>query len=242
MHLNTRKLADFYESPVGQIARRMIFRRLRMMTPARRPTSVLGFGFAVPYLRPLLTEAQRVVAMMPAQQGVVAWPSGRPLSVLGEELSLPFADETFDMVIMVHGLEGAESARPLMRQIWRVMTPEGRLLLVVPNRASLWAQAERSPFAYGHPYLRGQLEMLLRESMFAPQRWESALYFPPAKSHRLIGNGAGWERVGRVLWPRFAGVHLVDSSKSLFAATPVLASDHKRQRARAGSLQAGHPV
>jgi hypothetical protein len=84
--------------------------------------------------------------------------------------------------------------------------------------------------------------MLLRESMFAPQRWESALYFPPAKSHRLIGNGAGWERVGRVLWPRFAGVHLVDSSKSLFAATPVLASDHKRQRARAGSLQAGHPV
>jgi hypothetical protein len=84
--------------------------------------------------------------------------------------------------------------------------------------------------------------MLLRESMFAPQRWESALYFPPAKSHRFIGNGTGWERVGRVLWPRFAGVHLVDSSKSLFAATPVLVADHKRQLARAGSLQAGHPV
>lgn len=53
MHLNARKLADFYESPVGQIARRMIYRRLRLMTPARRPTNVLGFGFAVPYLRPL---------------------------------------------------------------------------------------------------------------------------------------------------------------------------------------------
>jgi SAM-dependent methyltransferase len=233
MHLNARKLADFYESPVGQIARRMIYRRLRMISPHRAPENVLGFGFAVPYLRALLTEAQRVVAFMPAQQGVVAWPPGRPLSVLGEELSLPFADETFDMVVMVHGLESAEAVRPLMRQIWRVMAPEGRLLLVAPNRAGLWAQTERSPFAYGRPYLRGQLEMLLRESMFAPQRWESALYFPPVKTRRFIGTGAGWERMGQVLWPRFAGVHLVDASKSLFAATPVLACDRKSSLARA---------
>ncbi len=233
MHLNARKLADFYESPVGQIARRMIYRRLRLMTPARRPTNVLGFGFAVPYLRPLLSEAQRVVALMPAQQGVVTWPAGRPLCVLGEELSLPFADETFDMVIMVHGLESAELARPLMRQVWRVMAPEGHLLLVVPNRASLWSQVERSPFAYGRPYLRGQLEMLLRESMFTPQRWESALFFPPMRTRRFIGTGNGWERAGATLWPRFAGVHLVDSSKSLFAVTPVLVSDRKSSLARA---------
>lgn len=233
MHLNARKLADFYESPVGQIAKRMIYRRLRMMSPARRPGNVLGYGFAVPYLRTLLGEAERVIALMPAQQGVVAWPAGRPLSVLGEELSLPFADETFDMVIMVHGLESAESVRPLMRQIWRVMAPEGRLLLVVPNRASLWAQAERSPFAYGRPYLRGQLEMLLRESMFAPQRWESALFFPPLKTRRFLGTGNGWERVGQTLWPHLAGVHLVDSSKSLFAATPVLVTERQGMLARA---------
>jgi len=233
MHLNARKLADFYESPVGQVVRRMIHRRLNMITPARPPANVLGFGFAVPYLRPMLADAQRVVAFMPAQQGVVAWPSGRSLSVLGEELLLPFADETFDMVIMIHGLESAESVRPMMRQVWRVLQPEGRLLLIVPNRASLWAQAERSPFAYGRPYLRGQLEMLLRESMFAPQRWESALYFPPLRKRRFIGTGIGWERVGEILWPRFAGVHLVDSTKSLFAATPVLVSDRKSLLARA---------
>lgn len=233
MHLNARKLADFYESPMGQLARRMIHRRLRQMTPARHPANVLGYGFAVPYLRPLLAEAERVVALMPARQGVVAWPAGRPLCVMGDCQALPFADETFDMVIMVHGLENADAAGPLMRQIWRVMAPEGRLLLVVPNRASLWAQAERSPFANGRPYLRGQLDLLLRESMFAPQRWESALYFPPLKSHRLIGTGQGWERMGQIFWPRMAGVHLVDASKSLFAGTPVLVRDQKSLLARA---------
>lgn len=233
MYQDARKLADFYESPVGLIVRRIVQRRLRQMLPARHPVNVLGFGFAVPYLRPLLTEAQRVVALMPAQQGAVAWPAARPLCALGEVEALPFADETFDMVIMVHGLEGLDSAGPLMRQIWRVMAPEGRLLLVVPNRASLWAQSEHSPFANGRPYSRGQLDALLRDAMFTPQRWERALYFPPLKSRHLIGTGQVWERMGQMLWPRFAGVHLVDTSKSLFAGTPLLVRDQKGLLVRA---------
>ncbi len=233
MHLNTRRLSEFYETPVGQIVRRTIYRNLRMISPARRPTNVLGYGFALPYLRAALSEAQRVVALMPPQQGVVAWPHGKSLTVLGDETMLPFPDAMFDMVIMVHGLENAETTRPLMRQIWRVMAPEGRLLLIVPNRASLWSQAERSPFAAGQPYLRSQLDIMLRESMFAPQRWENALYFPPLKNRRLIGTGAGWEKVGRVLWPRMGGVHLVDASKSVFAATPLLVSERQPCLARA---------
>ena len=66
-----------------------------------------------------------------------------------------------------------------MRQVWRVLAPHGRLLLVVPNRASLWAQVERSPFARGRPFNRSQLDSMLRESMFVPEHWDTALYFPP---------------------------------------------------------------
>jgi hypothetical protein len=62
-----------------------------------------------------------------------------------------------------------------------------------------------------------QLETLLRESLFVPERWDTALYFPPIRSRRLLRSGIGWERIGRRLWPRLAGVHIVDSSKSLYA-------------------------
>ena len=68
--------------------------------------------------------------------------------------------------------------------------------------------------------IRKQLDRLLRESMFVPEQWDTALYFPPARVRRLIRSGFGWERAGRRLWPRLAGVHIVDATKSLYALVP----------------------
>lgn len=218
--MDVQNLPTFYDEPMGQIARRLIGRRLRLLWPDVRGQRILGFGFATPYLRTFLNEAERVIAFVPAEQPIPAWPEQRSLAALGEEDALPFADSLFDRILMVHGLESAEAMRPVMRQIWRVLAPQGRLLVVVPNRSSLWAQVERSPFAHGRPFNRAQLERLLRESMFVPERWDSALYFPPMRSRRFARNGVGWERMGRRLWPRLAGVHIVEATKSLYALAP----------------------
>ena len=224
MQLDAADLADFYEAPIGQLARRMISRQIRVLWPSARGMSLLGYGFAVPYLRPYLADAERVVALMPAQQGVVAWPAGRPLTVLGEEEALPFADAFFDRIVVVHGLEGADATRPLLRQLWRVLAPEGRLLLIVPNRSSLWAQLERSPFAVGRPFSRGELDRLLRGALFEPLRWDRALYLPPLRGRRLVRSGSTWERILRRVMPGLSGVHLVEAGKSLYGASPVLAA------------------
>jgi SAM-dependent methyltransferase len=213
-------LASFYEEPMGQLTRRLILKRIRLAWPDLRGLRVLGYGFAVPYLRPILSEAERVAAFMPAQQGVVAWPGERPLVALGEEDALPFPDAMFDRVLMIHGLESAESIRLVLRQVWRVLAPGGRLLVVAPNRTSLWAQVERSPFAQGRPFTKSQLEQLMRQAMFVPERWDSALLLPPLRSRRFIRSGSGWERFGRRIWPGLAGVHLADASKSLYALAP----------------------
>jgi SAM-dependent methyltransferase len=213
-------LSAFYDRPLGLVTRRTLVRHLRVMWPDLRGLRILGYGFAVPFLRPMLLEAERAVALIPAPQAAVSWPPDRALVALAEEDALPFPDAMFDRVIMIHGLELAESARTLLRQIWRVLAPEGRLIVVAPNRAGLWAQVERSPFAHGRPFSRGQLDTLLRESMFVPERWDNALYFPPLKSRRLLRNGRGWERAGRRLWSGFAGVHVVDASKSIYALAP----------------------
>jgi SAM-dependent methyltransferase len=213
-------LSAFYDEPLGLVTRRALMRRLRTLWPDLRGLRILGYGFAVPFLRPMLLEAERAVALIPAPQDAIAWPQDRALVALAEEDALPFPDAMFDRVIMVHGLELAEATRPLLRQIWRVLAPEGRLIVVAPNRASLWAQVERSPFAHGRPFSRGQLDALLQEAMFVPEQWDSALYFPPLKSRRLLRSGRGWDRAGRALWPGFAGVHLVEASKSLYALAP----------------------
>ncbi len=214
---DVRDLANFYEAPMGQAARRVIQRRLKLLWPDVKGLRVLGYGFAVPYLRPWLAEAERVAALMPAQQGVMAWPAGRNLVALGHDDALPFPDVFFDRILVVHGLEGAEAARPFLRQLWRVLAPEGRLIIVAPNRASLWAQLEYSPFALGRPFSKTELDGLLKGAMFETLGWDRALHAPPFKSRRLMGTGTTWENIGRRVWPALAGVHLVEARKSLIA-------------------------
>ncbi len=147
---------SFYEEPIGQVARRTIFRRVRLAWPVVRGERLLGYGYALPYLRPFVGEAERVAALVPAHQELGA--VDLPFVAQGEEDAWPFIDSLFDRILVVHGLECADSTRALLRQIWRVLAPEGKLICVVPNRASLWSQIERSPFAHGRPFSKGQIE------------------------------------------------------------------------------------
>ena len=152
MHTDVVDLRDFYETHLGRVARRMIRRGIRETWPNMRGLSLLGLGYATPYLRQFRGEAERVVACMPASQGVLHWPPEGPWSVaLGEETLLPLPDYSIDRVLLVHGLEDSESLAGLLREIWRVLTGDGRLLVVVPNRRGIWARVERTPFGWGHP-------------------------------------------------------------------------------------------
>jgi SAM-dependent methyltransferase len=158
---------------------------------------------------------------MPAGQGALAWPAGgKGHVVMVEEAMLPLADASVDRLLAVHCLETSESVRPLLREIWRVLTPEGRLLLVVPNRRGIWARLDTTPFGHGRPYSRGQLERLLGGALFTPLEWASALYMPPLNRHWLVRWATVFERLGARFWPGFAGVIIVEARKELMGALP----------------------
>ena len=164
MYSDVVDLRQFYDAPLGHIAQRMVRRRLREVWPDVHGQSVLGVGYPIPYLRGLLDEAERAVAIMPARQGVVRWPEGqRNLVALAEDVDLPFADMTFDRVMLVHALEVTESWGDLLRECWRVLAGGGRLLVIVPGRRGLWSRVDRTPFGHGHPYSAAQLQRLLRD-------------------------------------------------------------------------------
>ncbi|MBM3571429.1 MAG: methyltransferase type 11, partial [Alphaproteobacteria bacterium] len=78
MHTDVVDLRDFYASSLGQLARRMIRRRMRELWPDVTGLTLLGLGYATPYLRALHGQAERVVALMPASQGVLTWPPEGP--------------------------------------------------------------------------------------------------------------------------------------------------------------------
>ncbi len=219
--MDAHAAAEFYATPTGAVAAHLLRRRLAALWPRLDGQAILGLGYAAPYLRLWRQHAARTIALTPAQIGAARWPPGDAnLACTAEETALPFADLSFDRVLLVHGLEAAESARALLREVWRVLKDDGHLLVVAPNRTGLWAHLEATPFGHGQPYSRGQIERLLTASLFRVERRDSALYMPPTR-RRLLLRGAGmWEDAGRALVPRLAGVTIAEATKDLYAAVP----------------------
>lgn len=230
MYTDIVDLREFYESGLGQVARRVIRRRVRQIWPDVNGQVVMGIGYASPYLRPFRAEAERVLAMMPAGQGVSFWPTEGPgLVTLCDEADLPLPDMSVDRVLLIHGLEGTEQLRPMMREIWRVMAGGGRLLVVVPNRRGLWARADWTPFGHGFPYSTSQLKQVLRDTMFVPERSAHALFIPPLRSRVLLKTAPAWEEVGARWFKAFAGVTMIEASKQIFAGVSRRSEPVKRR-------------
>lgn len=215
-------LMAFYDSPLGQVARRMIRRRVRELWPATAGQTVCGLGYATPFLRPFVGEAARVIALMPPRQGVRHWPRREPgLVGLADEAHLPLPDRSVDRLLMVHALECTEQLRPMMREAWRVLVDSGRLLVVAPNRRGIWARLERTPFGHGRPFTVSQLGRALDETMFATTAAERALFVPPSHSRVLLQSAPAWEKIGHRWFTQVSGVILVEARKNLFAETAV---------------------
>lgn len=223
-------LRDFYAGSLGQTAQRLIRSRIRETWPDVTGKRVLGLGFATPYLRAFLPEAERVIAAMPASQGVLPWPPEGPgLTTLVDETDLPLPDRSIDCMLMVHALEAAEQVRAMMREAWRVLADGGRLMIVVPNRRGIWARLERTPFGNGRPYTLGQLNRLLRDNMFTPVNRSSALFLPPTTSRMMLRSAPAVENIGRRWFDTFAGVVLVEAAKQIYAGSALRDAKVKRR-------------
>lgn len=211
-------IAAFYATPAGAVAARLLAQRLRLLWPSLRGQAVLGIGYTAPYLALWSNESARSIALSPATLADDAEP-GIGVPLVAEEEAMPFSDLSFDRVLLIHGLEVAENARRLLREVWRVLKDDGRLVVVAPNRRGLWAHAEHTPFGHGQPYSPGQVTRLLERHLFRVERRDSALYVPPYAP--FLRAGGAWEAAGRALWPaRHAGLAIVEARKSLLAGSP----------------------
>jgi SAM-dependent methyltransferase len=217
MSLDVVDLRTFYSTPLGDVVKRFLGRLVRARFANCVGYSVMGVGYATPYLGIFRDEAMRVLALMPAEQGVVNWPSsGYSASALIETNMMPLPDSCIDRVLVIHALEIAEHPRQLLAEIWRILTPGGRMIAVTPSRAGLWARLDTTPFGHGQPYSRSQLRELMRETFFSPTYWGEALYVPPFERRMLLRSAAAFESIGAKLALPGAGVLVVEATKQLY--------------------------
>lgn len=216
MHLDVLDLRTFYyRTKLGRSAQSAIRQQVTTLWPSANDQTVAGFGFAAPLLRPYLKDARRVTALMPGQQGVMPWPPNMPnVSVLSEETDWPVEGDSLDKLIVMHGLETSEHPIALLDECYRALAPEGRALFIVPNRAGLWSRRDGTPFGFGRPYSRAQLDSQLRRHGFVPEHQYAALYQMPTERRFWLKASPLFERIGRRLPSVTAGgVLLVEVSK-----------------------------
>lgn len=219
MRTDILEFHDFYRSRLGLTAAQLIGARLIEAWDDAKGLRLAGFGFATSYLD-LFPKAERRIAMAPGAQGVTRWPPDNSLNraALVGEGAWPLPDASIDRLLIIHGLEESPDPRRLMREAWRVLAPDGRLIIVCAHRRGAWSLVETTPFAAGRPYLKGQLTRLLHEAMFSDAlQWNAALYFPPVQTRFVLGSANAWERAGNRVWPGLSGVLMVEAAKDMMA-------------------------
>lgn len=231
MGVDVAELHDFYASPLGEMASRLVTRAVEEAWPNREGLRVLGLGYAVPYLAALRSGCGCAWSFMPAGQGIMPWPHGdRSASALVDPTMMPLPDGSVDRVLLAHALEAVESPAELMHEVWRVLAPGGRMIAIVPNRRGLWARIDRTPFGQGQPFSRSQLRRLLGETHFLPERWAETLYTPPFRNRFLLRGAPFWEECGAGMRLPFAGLHVVEARKHL--ERPIAIGRTRRRRTR----------
>ena len=231
MHSDVTDLRAFYTASLGQVTQRFVGAAIGRFWRDVSGLRILGLGYATPYLAGFADRAERQLAFMPATQGVVRWPpTGPAASALVDPTAMPLPDAAVDRVLLVHGLEPSDSPESLLAEIWRILAPAGRLILVVPNRRGLWARLDTTPFGEGRPYSRSQLRALLRNAMFSPEGWIDTLFVPPIRSRVLLRGAVAWERVGLALALPVHGVHVIEATKLWHRPIAIRSQQRERRR------------
>ena len=222
MPLDVTDLRAFYATPLGRVARRVLGDAVASRWDTLVGQSVLGLGYALPYLEGRRDEALRAMAFFPATLGAVSWPAqGASGAALVETDLLPLPDACIDRALVVHCLEATENPRLALEEIWRVLTPQGRMIVVAPSRRGIWARVDGTPFGQGQPFSRTQLRDMLRDTLFSPMHMAEALYMPPLAHRSILRFARAFERAGAALSLPGAGVIVVEAGKQLYR--PVLA-------------------
>lgn len=196
--------------------------------PSGVGATMVGLGYAVPFLGRWRDEGLRVLSFMPAGQGVVAWPKDGPnASALVDMFDMPLPDACVDRLLLVHALENADDPESLLEECWRLLAPGGRMIVVAPNRRGFWARRDTTPFGQGRPYSRGQMRDLLRQNLFSPIFSRDALYLPPFESAPALGMASAFERLGETLALPGAGVMVVEATKEVWRPVPLRRAQRK---------------
>lgn len=176
-------------------------------------------------------------------------PGSEPISLHCEFDALPFPNASIDLVVMPHTLELARDPHQTLREVERVLVPEGRVVIAGFNPASLWGLRQRAGHVKrGMGFARGQslylpsagefigywrLRDWLRLLSFEVEAGSFGCWRPPLKSDLWLERFAWMDRVGDRWWPVLGAVYFLVAVKRVRGMRLVGLARKERRKAHA---------
>lgn len=220
MYKNISKLQEFYSTTRGKVVARTIRKKISKMWSSAAGDRVVGFGYASPYISSFINQgAENSVSLIPSEyvEDTSVINTNTPTVICSDNV-WPIESNSVNRVVIVHSLYSERLLSAVLDEAWRVLTSEGRLLIIVPNRAGVWSRIDNNPFGDGSPYSMSQIRSILGEHNFNPERAERALFFPPAESRFILAASPIWEKLGDNMFNAVGGVNIIEANKRVYAS------------------------
>lgn len=174
---------------------------------------------------------------------------GGRVAVINRYEELPFATNSIDLVVMPHILEFAEEPHQVLREVDRVLVPEGQIVLTGFNPVSLWGLRQLMARLGMAPFLprEGQFIALPRIKdwmkllSFEVSRGRYGCYSPWARSEKWLARWRFMEKAGDRWWPVLGSVYLVSAIKRV-RGMRLVGPAWKRQNALRPALAPARPI
>jgi SAM-dependent methyltransferase len=213
-------LGPWLDTPVGSYVRSWEQARLDMLT-----ADIFGFNamqIGLPQIHAL--QANRMPnkwltdTHLPSSdhQGQVS-----PIVVVHDFAELPFASQSLDLVVLPHVLEFTEEPHQVLREVERVLIPEGQVIVCGFNPASLWGLRQMSGRLSGAHFLPQNGEFIslprlkdwLKLLSMEVNRGHFGCYAPPCMTDKWLNRFAFMEKAGDRWWPYLGAVYIVQAIK-----------------------------
>ncbi|MFM6992544.1 MAG: class I SAM-dependent methyltransferase [Rhodoferax sp.] len=178
-----------------------------------------------------------------------------PLALVTDFEALPFPAASLDLVVMPHTLEFSD-AHATLREVERVLVPEGKVVICGLNPTSLWAlrlARQRLWRLLGLGRFMGQDYLPLEDSFLGVWRlrdWLRLLgfevevvrygcYGPAVSSARWLRRFAWLDRLGQRWWPVLGAAYMVVAVKKVRGARLMGAAWRSKRLRAASAVAAG---
>ena len=169
---------------------------------------------------------RRPARKYPANGTAADGTSSRTVDLLADAAALPFPENSLDLVILPHALELGRDPHSALREVERVLVPEGRVVISGFNPASLWGLRQRRDLFFrrfgraglflpktGESIGYWRIRDWLRLLNFEVESASFGCYRPALSSQRWLDRFDWMDAAGARWWPIFGAVYFLVAVK-----------------------------